>query len=126
MSTSNSYMGILAALLGFLSSCGKCYHMADILVRCTSEERERIKAKAETAKLSMNAYLLKKGLDDGRARNAEDSTTLANVYAQLMELNQNLKTLPESEACKDAIALCREVGREVVLYRLARQVERSS
>jgi len=76
--------------------------------------------------LSMNAYLLKKGLDDGRARNAEDSTTLANVYAQLMELNQNLKTLPESEACKDAIALCREVGREVVLYRLARQVERSS
>jgi flagellar biosynthesis/type III secretory pathway protein FliH len=100
--------------------------MADILVRCTSEQRERIKAKAEAARLSMSAYLLKKGLDDGRARDSEDSTTLANVYAQLMELNQNLKAMPESEFQKAAIAVCREVGREVVLYRLSRQVERNS
>ena len=97
--------------------------MADILVRCTSEQRERIKAKAEAARLSMSSYLLKKGLDDGRARDSEDSTTLANVYSQLMELNQNLKTMPESEFQKAAIALCQDVGREVVLYRLSRQVE---
>jgi flagellar biosynthesis/type III secretory pathway protein FliH len=73
----------------------------------------------------MSSYLLRKGLDDGRTRDTEDSTTLANIYAQLMELNQNLKATPESEACKTAIALCREVGREVVLYRLSRQVERN-
>jgi hypothetical protein len=108
--------------------------MAQILVRCTEAERERIKAKAESAKLSVNSYLLKKGLEDGRARDTEDSTTLANLYTQLMELNQNLKAMPSTELQKeagasllrDAIALCREVGREVVLYRLARQVERSS
>jgi len=100
--------------------------MADVLVRCTSEQRERIKAKAEAARLSMSSYLLKQGLDDGRARDTEDSTTLANVYAQLMELNQNLKTLTNAEACQTAIAICREVGREVVLYRLSRQVERNS
>ncbi len=100
--------------------------MAQILIRCSESDRERIKAKAEAAKLSANSYLLKKGLDDGRSRDTEDSTTLADVYAQLMELNQNLKTLPESEACKRAISVCREVGREVVLYRLSRQVERHS
>jgi len=100
--------------------------MADILVRCTSQERERIKAKAEMAKLSMSAYLLRKGLDDGRARNAEDSTSLANLYAQLMELNQNLKASPDSELQNEAIALCQQVGREVVLFRLSNQVEQLS
>jgi len=100
--------------------------MAQISVRCSEAERERIKTKAEAAKLSVNSYLLKKGLDDGRARDTEDSTTLANLYAQLMELNQNLRTMPTSELQKEAIAVCREVGREVVLYRLARQVEQQN
>lgn len=100
--------------------------MAEILVRCSAAERERIKAKAEAGRLSMSSYLLKKGLDDDRARDTEDSTTLANIYSQLLELNQNLKSLPESEAAKSAIEVCKEVGREVVLYRLARQVERNA
>ncbi|BAS60426.1 MULTISPECIES: plasmid mobilization protein [Leptolyngbya] len=108
--------------------------MVSVLVRCTEAERERIKIKAESAKLSVNSYLLKKGLDDGRVRDAEDSTTLADIYTQLMNLNQNLKAMPASEfqqeagasLLRDAIAVCREVGREVVLYRLARQVERNS
>jgi hypothetical protein len=55
--------------------------MAQILIRCSETERERIKAKAEAVKLSVNSYLLKKGLDDGRMRDTEDSTTLANVDA---------------------------------------------
>jgi hypothetical protein len=100
--------------------------MAQILIRCSETERERIKAKAEAVKLSVNSYLLKKGLDDGRMRDTEDSTTLANLYAQLLELNQNLQSMPSSELQKEAIAVCQEVGREVVLYRLARQVERNS
>jgi len=100
--------------------------MAQILIRCSEAERERIKAKAEAVKLSVNSYLLKKGLDDGRTRDTEDSTTLANLYAQLLELNQNLQSMPSSELQKEAIAVCREVGREVVLYRLARQVEQNS
>lgn len=100
--------------------------MADILVRCTAQERERIKAKATMAKLSVSAYLLKKGLDDGRARDSQDSSSLANLYTQLMELNQNLIASPDSELHNQAIALCREVGREVVLFRLARQVEQFS
>lgn len=100
--------------------------MASILVRCSESERERIKSKAEAGKLSMSSYLLMKGLEDGRARDVEDSTTLANVYAQLLELNQNLKSLPQTEIARRAIEVCEEVGREVVLYRLARQVERNS
>lgn len=123
--------------------------MAEILVRSTNSERDRIKTKAKAAKLSMSAYLLKKGLDDKRARDTEDAVTLSNLYAQLLELNQNLKALlvatstddatpqlsqssegsllPEAGASllRDAIALCQEVGREVVLYRLARQVEQN-
>lgn len=100
--------------------------MASILVRCSEAERERIKSKAEAGKLSMSSYLLMKGLEDGRARDVEDSTTLANVYAQLLQLNQNLKSLPQPEIARRAIEICEEVGREVVLYRLARQVERNS
>lgn len=100
--------------------------MAQILVRCSEEERERIKAKAESGKLSVSSYLLKKGLDDRRIRDSEDSTTLANLYGQLLELNQNLKAMPESEFQQKAISLCEEVGREVVPYRLARQVEQNS
>lgn len=100
--------------------------MAGIFVRCSEAEKERIKTKARSGKLSVNSYLLRKGLEDGRVRDSEDSTTLANVYAQLMELNQNLKTMPDSEFQQQAIALCAEVGREIVLYRLARQVERIS
>lgn len=108
--------------------------MAQILVRCSEAERERIKLKAESGKLSVSSYLLRKGLDDRRNRDGEDSTTLANLYGQLLELNQNLKAMPASEfqqkagasLLRDAIALCKEVGREVVLYRLARQVEQHS
>lgn len=100
--------------------------MASILVRCSETERERIKSKAEAAKLSVNSYLLKKGLDDRRTRDSEDSTTLADLYAQLLELNQNLKSLTHSEATEKAISLCKDVGREVVLFRLARHVERNS
>jgi len=100
--------------------------MAQILVRCTEAERDRIKTKAEAVKQSVNSYLLRKGLDDGRARDREDSATLANLYAQLMELNQNLKTIPTSELQKEAIAVCQEIGREIVLYRLSQHVERNS
>jgi hypothetical protein len=100
--------------------------MVQILVRCTEAERERIKAKAEAARLSVNSYLLKKGLDDGRARDTEDSTTLAGIYAQLVELNKNLKTMPASEFQQKAIAACREIGQEVVLYRLSRRIEQNS
>lgn len=100
--------------------------MVQILVRCSEAERERIKAKAELSKLSVSSYLLKKGLDDRRIRDSEDSTTLANLYGQLLELNQNLKAMPESEFQQKAISLCEEVGREVVLHRLARQVEQNS
>lgn len=115
--------------------------MAEILVRSTDEQRNRIKAKAKAAKLSMSAYLLKKGLDDKRARDTEDAATLSNLYAQLLDLNQNLKALSATGAAGDqkigfprsvenslllkAIALCQDVGREVVLYRLARQVEQN-
>lgn len=84
-----------------------------------------MKAKAEAAKLSLSAYLLKKGLNDGRVRDTEDSSTLSNVYAQLMELNQNLKSIPATEFQQQAISLCEEVGRGVVLYRLARQLRES-
>jgi hypothetical protein len=100
--------------------------MAQILVRCSEAERERIKAKAEASKLSVNSYLLKRGLEDGRVRDTEDSTTLADLYGQLLQLNQNLKAMPELEFQQKAISLCEEVGREVVLFRLARQVERNS
>lgn len=99
--------------------------MAQILVRCSEEERERIKAKAEAVKMSVSSYLLRKGLEDRRTRDTEDSTTLANLYGQLLELNQNLKAMKESEFQHSAIGLCEEVGREVVLYRLARQVEQN-
>lgn len=99
--------------------------MADILVRCTPEERSRIKAKAEATRLSMSSYLLKKGLNDDRTRDIEDSTTLSNLYDQLRELNQNLKEMSGSEFQREAIALCQQVGKEVVLYRLSRRVEQS-
>jgi hypothetical protein len=100
--------------------------MAQILVRCSETDRERIKTKAAAVKLSVSSFLLRKGLDDGRFRDTEDSTTLANVYAQLLELNQNLSSLTESESTQRAIQVCEDVGREVVLYRLARQVEKNS
>lgn len=99
--------------------------MAEILVRCTPKQRERIKAKAEALKLSMSSYLLRRGLGDNRARDKEDSTSLANLYSELIGLNQSLKAMPSSELQQQAISVCREVGREVILYRLARQAERS-
>jgi hypothetical protein len=100
--------------------------MAQIIIRCSESEHQRIKSKAATAKTSMNRYLLKKGLEDGRRRDSEDSTTLAALYAQLLELNQHVKDMSETEFQQQAVCLCEAVGREVVLYRLARQVEQNS
>ncbi len=100
--------------------------MADILVRCTPEQRDRVKAKAKAAKLSVSAFLLRQGLGDGRRRDTQDASTLAEVYEQLLELNQNLRAMPESEGQERAIEVCKQVGREVVLFRLARQVKKGT
>jgi len=104
--------------------------MATILVRATHEQRDRLKVKAKAAHLSLSGYLLKKGLDDKRTRSTENAATLSDLYAQLIELNQSLKSLPsqeiEASVVRNAIEICQEVGRAIVLYRLARQVEQRS
>ncbi len=92
-----------------------------ILVKCTAEQRERIKAKA--GKTSMSQYLLNRGLNDDRVRDGEDSAALAGIYRQLCELNQTLKALPSTELVRTAIQACRDTGKEIVLYRLSKRIE---
>ena len=93
-----------------------------ITVRCTPAERERIKAKAKAQHLSASAYLLRAGLKDKRRRSNEDSSTLSALYQQLLELNQTLKAQPTAPLLQQSIDLCQQIGREIVLYRLAQRI----
>lgn len=93
-----------------------------ITVRCTPEQRARIKAKAKAQHLSVSAYLLRQGLKDKRRRNTEDASTLSNLYDQLLTLNQTLKVHPTTALVQESLSLCQQVGREIVLYRLSQAV----
>ena len=93
-----------------------------ITVRCTAEERDRIKAKAKEQHLSASAYLLREGLKDKRRRDTEDSSTLSDLYDQIAELNETLKNQMSTPLLEECLALCQEVGREIVLYRLSKRL----
>ena len=93
-----------------------------ITVRCTPSERERIKAKAKEQHLSTSAYLLREGLKDKRRRSTEDSSTLSDLYQQLLELNQTLKSQPSTALLEQSLNLCQQIGREIVLYRLSQRI----
>ena len=92
-----------------------------ITVRCTPEQRARIKAKAKAQHLSVSAYLLRQGLKDKRRRSTADASALSNLYDQLLTLNQTLKAYPATPPLQACQNLCQQVGREIVLYRLAQQ-----
>ena len=93
-----------------------------ITVRCTAEERDRIKAKAKDQHLSASAYLLREGLKDKRRRNTEDSSTLSELYDQIAELNEGLKNQVSTALLEKCLELCQQVGREIVLYRLSKRL----
>ena len=93
-----------------------------ITVRCTPEQRARIKVKAKAQHLSASAYLLREGLKDKRRRNTAEASTLSNLYDQLLTLNQTLKSQPTTALVQESLSLCQQVGREIVLYRLSQTV----
>ena len=93
-----------------------------ITVRCTPEERDRIKAKAKDQHLSASAYLLKEGLKDKRRRDTEDSSTLSELYDQIAELNETLKDQMSTPLLEKCLDLCQQIGREIVLYRLSKHL----
>ena len=93
-----------------------------LTVRCTPAERERIKAKAKDQHMSASAYLLREGLKDKRRRNTEDSSTLAELYDQIAELNETLKKQVSAPLLEQCLDMCERVGREIVLYRLSKQL----
>jgi hypothetical protein len=66
----------------------------------------------------MNAYLLQQALDDRRTRNSAAAIAMAKLYGQLLELNQNLKSMSASEFQQQAIELCEQVGRDLVSDRV--------
>ena len=93
-----------------------------ITVRCTPEERDRIKVKAKDQHLSASAYLLREGLKDKRRRNTEDSSTLSGLYDQIAELSETLKNQVSTPLLEKCLELCQQVGREIVLYRLSKRL----
>lgn len=99
---------------------------ARIEIVCEFGEKERLQNKASQANLSLSAFLVKRGLGDDRARDTEDSTSLAQLYSELLRLNQNLETLPNTSLVQQAIALAQEVRREIVLHRLSRRAASES
>lgn len=86
--------------------------MAQILVRCTERERERLKAKAKVAGLTLNNYLLKQGLEIDR-RQLEEGT-IAKLYSELVILNYNLLECNSSDVVQQAIDLSMELRRALL------------
>ena len=93
-----------------------------ITIRCTAQQRDRIKAKAKDQHLSTSAYLLREGLKDKRRRDTEDSSTLAGLYDQMAELNELLKKQASTPLLQQCLELCQQVGQEIVLYRLSKRL----
>lgn len=93
----------------------------EILMRCSRQERERIKAKAEAAKLTVNDYLRRAALQDNRHRNVENSAALMPLYIELRELNQKLQTMPITPLIERAIEIAQEAQRKIVLHRVGHQ-----
>lgn len=103
-----------------------------IMVRCSPSQKRTIEEKAKTVGArSVNEYTLTVLLEGETEeygtlrRKAEGALVNSQTYHQLIQLNQALRDRSDSDTqlVREAIALIEQVGREVVLARLANKVE---
>jgi len=85
-----------------------------VVVRCSFEQRKQLKLEAAKLNISLNSYLLDRGLNDKLVIDFEVQSQLAKIYAELFKLNQHLCTQESVEAVQEAIAACRNAGLELM------------
>ncbi len=86
-------------------------------IRCSQEQWERLKSKAKKLHISLNTYLLHRGLEDERMKDFELRSLLAKTYVEVCRLNQYLHAQEPTESVQEAIALWQKVGLELLKLR---------
>lgn len=103
-----------------------------IKVRCSPSQKSRIEEKVkQVAAKSMNEYCLTVLLEGDTEeygtlrRKAEGPLVNSQTYHQLIQLNQALRERQDfdTQLLRDAIALVKQVGREIVLARLENKID---
>ena len=117
-----------------MSSPKRATREAFLHIACTQAQKERIKHNAKQAGAkSLTEYaltLLLKGDTEEFGflrRKADGALVTADVYRQLRDIAQRLKSKPDmdEDLLREAIAIVSAVGRDIALARLANQVEQS-
>ena len=107
---------------------------AFLYIACTRAQKERIKQNAKKAGAkTLTEYaltLLLKGDTEEFGflrRKADGALVTADVYRQMGNIAERLKSEPSLDAAlvREAISVANEVRRDIALNRLAKQVEQS-
>ncbi|MBD2088301.1 hypothetical protein H6F67_00225 [Microcoleus sp. FACHB-1515] len=101
-----------------------------IEIYCESlEQKQQIKTLATQRGLSVSQFLIQlafaNGRDVGARRRSEEVLTNADLYRQLIELNQTLQAQHQADPTllKAAIDLLDQLGQELVLKRLEHRAQ---